>query len=74
VYQVSNDGEVPEEAFVDGPPEDQDAVVLTDVSGTEARHARNSGKPPTRTMSLAEGRSFVSDLVTKWLGTLAGNA
>jgi hypothetical protein len=44
-----------------------------DVSGAGARHARNPGTPPTRTMSLAEGRSFVSDLVAKWLGSLAGN-
>jgi hypothetical protein len=42
-----------------------------DVSGSGARHARNSGPPPTRTMTLAEGRSFVGDLVTKWLDSLA---
>ncbi|MGO9651467.1 hypothetical protein [Mycobacterium sp.] len=42
-----------------------------DVSGAEARHARSPGAPPTRTMSLAEGRSFTSDLVTKWLESLA---
>jgi hypothetical protein len=42
-----------------------------DVSGAGARHARNSGPPPTRTMTLAEGRSFVSHLVTKWLDSLA---
>jgi hypothetical protein len=44
-----------------------------DVSGDGARHARNPGLPPTRTMSLAEGRSYISDLVTKWLGSLSGN-
>ncbi len=44
-----------------------------DVSGDEARHARNSGPPPTRTMSLAEGRSYISDLVTKWLDLLGSN-
>ena len=44
-----------------------------DVSGTDARHARISGAPPTHQMSLAEGRSFISNLVTKWLGSLAGN-
>jgi hypothetical protein len=44
-----------------------------DVSGDDARHARNSGLPPARTMSLAEGRSYISDLVTKWLGPLSGN-
>jgi hypothetical protein len=43
-----------------------------DVSGSDARHARNSGAPPTRTMSLGEGRLFVSDLITKWLGSLTG--
>lgn len=44
-----------------------------DVSGEEARHARRREQPQHRKMSLAEGRSFVSDLVTKWLGKLAGN-
>jgi hypothetical protein len=44
-----------------------------DVSGREARHARLPGLPQRRTMTLAEGRSYVSDLVTKWLAWLAGN-
>ncbi|MDR3664388.1 MAG: hypothetical protein ACLP75_07055 [Mycobacterium sp.] len=44
-----------------------------DVSGREARHARLPGLPPRHTMTLAEGRSYVSDLVTKWLAWLAGN-
>jgi hypothetical protein len=44
-----------------------------DVSGREGRHARMPGLPPRRTMSLAEGRSYVGDLVTKWLAWLAGN-
>jgi hypothetical protein len=44
-----------------------------DVSGRDARHARMPGLPPRRTMSLAEGRSYISDLVTKWVGHLAGN-
>jgi hypothetical protein len=39
---------------------------LPGVSGSEARHARMQGTPK-RTMSLAEGRSFVGELVTKWL-------
>ena len=43
------------------------------VSGTDAVHARRREQPQHRKMSLAEGRSFVSDLVTKWLGKLAGN-
>jgi hypothetical protein len=44
-----------------------------DVSGDEPRHARRPGQPQHRKISLAEGRSFVSDLVTKWLAWLAGN-
>jgi hypothetical protein len=44
-----------------------------DVSGDDARHARNSGVPPTRTMSLGEARSFIGDLVTKWLNHLTGS-
>jgi hypothetical protein len=42
-----------------------------DVSGREARHARMPGLPPRRTMSIAEGRSFISNLVTKWLDWLS---
>jgi hypothetical protein len=42
-----------------------------DVSGSDARHARNSGPTPTRTMTLAEARSFVSGLVAKWLESLS---
>jgi hypothetical protein len=41
-----------------------------DVSGTDARHARNSGETPTHTELLAEGRPFVSKLVIKWLDSL----
>jgi hypothetical protein len=44
-----------------------------DVSGPDARHARNRTARPRHTMSLAEGRSYMSDLVTKWLASLAGN-
>ena len=42
-----------------------------DVSGRAARHARLPGLPPKRTMTLAEGRSYVSDLATIWLDSLA---
>lgn len=42
-----------------------------DVSGDDARHARQSGQRPVRTMSLAEGRSFIGDLVVQWLNHLA---
>lgn len=41
-----------------------------DVSGEEARHARNSGQPPAQTMSLAEGRTYISELVKSWLDSL----
>ncbi|MDO3129671.1 hypothetical protein P5V43_21425 [Mycobacteroides abscessus subsp. bolletii] len=45
-----------------------------DVSGDTARHARNSGASPTHTMTLPEGRSCISDLVTKWLAALDDRA
>jgi hypothetical protein len=32
----------------------------------------NSGLPPTRTKSLAEGRFYISDFGTKWLWSLSG--
>ncbi|WP_236595344.1 hypothetical protein, partial [Mycobacterium intracellulare] len=41
-----------------------------DVSGDEARHARNPGQPPAQTMSLEEGRSYISELAAKWLDSL----
>jgi hypothetical protein len=47
------------------------AANRADVSGSKARNARNSGPAPTRTMTLAQARSFVSDLVAKWLDSLA---
>jgi hypothetical protein len=44
-----------------------------DVSGAYARHARNRGGVPANTMSIAQARSYISDLVAKWLGNLAGS-
>ena len=44
-----------------------------DVSGTEARHARNPGETPTRTMSIDQGRFYISSLVEKWLDHLTAD-
>jgi hypothetical protein len=45
-----------------------------DVSGDAARHAVDKhAEPPKQTMTINEGRAYISDLVTKWLGSLAGN-
>jgi hypothetical protein len=41
-----------------------------DVSGDGARHARRPGQPQHRKMPITEGRSFVSDLLIKWLDSL----
>ena len=44
------------------------------VSGDAARHAVDKGSGyPKHTMTIDEGRAFISDLVTKWLGSLAGD-
>jgi hypothetical protein len=44
---------------------------LAKVSGDAARHAVDKGSGyPKHTMTIDQGRSFISDLVTKWLGTL----
>ena len=40
-----------------------------DVSGKSARHARHGGWPPRYTMTLNEGREFIADLVTAWIGS-----
>lgn len=43
---------------------------LPGVSGSSARHARMAGTPD-RTMTIREARGYISDLVTKWLDSLA---
>ena len=39
------------------------------ASGDAARHAREPGSGPTRTMSLDEGAQFIRDLVSRWLSS-----
>jgi hypothetical protein len=79
VHEVIRDAIRPKKIYELGWATQSDDSALTgsanraDVSADEARHARNSGPPPTRTMSLAEGRSYVSDLVRKWLDLLDSN-
>ncbi|KAA1430087.1 hypothetical protein [Mycolicibacter arupensis] len=41
-----------------------------DVSGDAARHARNRGTPPSRTMTLVEGRAYIGNLALKWVDHL----
>ena len=41
------------------------------ASGNAARHAREPGSGPTRTMSLDEGTQFTRDLVSRWLSCRA---
>lgn len=41
------------------------------VSGSEARHAVQKGRPPKRTMSLSEGEQLIRDLVRRWLESLS---
>jgi hypothetical protein len=44
---------------------------LEKVSGDAARHAVDKGTDhPKQTMTIEEGQSFISELVTKWLQTL----
>lgn len=43
---------------------------LPSVSGEKARHARPIGGTPQHSMSEAQGRQFVSRLVTSWLDAL----
>lgn len=45
---------------------------LPEVSGADARHARMKGAPK-RTMTIEQGRAYISDLVTKWLDRLASS-
>jgi hypothetical protein len=79
VHEVIRDAIQPKKTYELGWATKADDSAFTgsanraDVSGDEARHARNSGPPPTRTMSLAEGRSYISDLVMKWLDLLGSN-
>jgi hypothetical protein len=53
-------------------PEDQINAFMgsancPDVSGADARHARLSGGPPTRSMTLPDGRHFIRDLARRRL-------
>ncbi|WP_421843660.1 hypothetical protein [Mycobacterium sp.] len=41
-----------------------------DVSGSAARHARTRGASPKQTMTIEQGRSYISNLVIKWLDSL----
>jgi hypothetical protein len=41
-----------------------------DVSGDEARHARRPNRPQHRQMPITEGRSYISDLLARWLERL----
>jgi len=42
-----------------------------DVSGSDARHARQSGEPPKQSMTLPDGRDFIRNLAGRWLDTIA---
>lgn len=42
-----------------------------DVSGSEARHARNRGGLPKRTMTPDEGRAFIGRLVASWWDSMS---
>jgi hypothetical protein len=41
-----------------------------DASGAGARHARQSGGPPSNAMALGEGQQFIRDLARRWLDSL----
>ena len=42
-----------------------------DVSGDAARHAVDKhAEPPKQTMTITEGRSYISELAIKWLDSL----
>ena len=42
-----------------------------DISGRDARHARREKRPlPKRTMTIEQGRQYISDIVAKWLDYL----
>ena len=40
------------------------------ASGQDARHAREPGPAPRRTLTLAEGRSLVTSLLSNWISSL----
>ena len=41
-----------------------------DVSGVEARHARNSGAPPRRTMTISEATDYMTAVARAWMESL----
>jgi len=46
------------------------AANRIEVSGDDVRRGPMKGTPPTRSMTLAEGRAFIRRLVTDWLASL----
>ena len=46
------------------------AANRIEISGDQARHGPLRGAPPTRSMTLDEGRAFIRRLVTDWLASL----
>ncbi len=74
VYEIIRDNIRPAKIEDNGWATKQDQSMFTgsanrqDVSGSDARHARTSGPPPTRTMSLHDARGFIGDLVVHWIG------
>lgn len=76
VYEIVRDNIRPDAMVDKGWSTEQEKRAFTgsanrpDTSGSDARHARMSGKPPERTMSLQEARRFIGNLVVHWIDAL----
>jgi hypothetical protein len=76
VYEIIRDGVRPETIEGKGYATRTELSAFTasanrsDVSGIDARHARQSGGPPKRTMTINEGRQFIASLATRWFDSL----
>lgn len=73
VYEIVRDDAKPRTLAELGWATDAEVKAFTasanrpDVSGSGARHARMRGNPPRQSMDEAQGRDFISRLVTAWI-------
>jgi hypothetical protein len=71
--QDSIQGSIPKMGWASQADEDAFGASANrrDVSGRDARHARREKRPPPkRTMTVAQGREYIGDIVAKWLDYL----
>jgi len=74
IIQESIEGSIPKMGWASKADDDAfgPSVNRRDVSGEDARHAKQDNRPPPKkTMTIEQGRQYIRDVVAKWLAWLA---